>query len=109
MVIMSSYTHMAFCIPDLGQIAHVGEHMDLLQGVEETVFLFLVADLRDRALLIIDVTEHDGIGRTSLLAGGLDVPFTIRARFQGTIFFLRLEFAFLQTLNTEGTLLDHTT
>ena len=67
-VSMTGYSYMTVSIPDLGQIADIWQHMNLLQGVEETILLLLVADLRDRTLLIINITENDGIGRASLLA-----------------------------------------
>ena len=90
MMRLLSNTNMTIGIPDLGQVADIWQHMDLLQGVEQAIFLLLVTDLRDRTILIINVTENNGVGRTGLLTSSLDVPLTISTGFKRTIFLLGL-------------------
>src|SRR5574343_1068936 len=53
---------------------------------------------------IVGVTEYDSVGRTSLLTSCFHI-----AVGDHSVLFLRFQFTFLQTLDTERTFFDHTT
>src|ERR1700744_1998717 len=55
-------------IPDLSKIVYVWQCVDMLQNVECTLYLLLLAQLEDAAFLVFYITESDRICRTCLLA-----------------------------------------
>src|SRR5579872_6991025 len=92
-----------FGIPDLGQIAYIGQGMDLFDHSIDTQCLFRPR-LADVAFLVVDVTEDDGFGGTGLLAGCLNVYHVL----QLAVLPLGLQLAVLQTLYAEAAFFHHT-
>src|SRR5690349_2952375 len=88
-------------IADLGGVSHFGQVVDarqcvnIFQCVVETVVVFN-ACLRDRTLRIVNITEYNSVGRTSLLTSCLEVSV-----FQRTVLFFGFQFTSLSSLYAE--------
>src|SRR5262245_6074213 len=63
--------HLGVRVLDRGEIGGPGTSLEL---GEEPVVPRLLLGLRYPALGVVDVAEHDGLGRTGGLAGGADLP-----------------------------------
>src|SRR3954465_7723880 len=55
---------------NLLEVGHVGAGTEV---VEDAVRALAVGELADLALLVVEIAEHDRVGRAHLLAGGLDL------------------------------------
>ena len=100
---MTSFCTQHFCVSHFGQIVYTRQHVQLFQRVEHTLAV-VFPGLADTAFWIVNITENDGIGRTSLLTGSLNIFVLQRAAC-----FFSIKLAFLQTLNTEAAFLHYAT